>query len=149
MLLAACMAAAPLMFVIAAVAQEKKPAAPAAASTANIETKAAKSRGEGKDENIKNDVRSNDPNTPRVPPPPNKGGEKSRQMGCPLHVDNHTPWIVNCYANGGYEGTMAAWGDLYFYNTNAGTVILYCTAPGTPYSWGPVTGSCGTWTLRE
>jgi hypothetical protein len=149
MLLAACIAAAPLMFVLAAVAQEKKPAAPPAVSGADIETKAAKSRGEGKDENIKNDRRPNDPNAPRVPPPPGKGGEKSRQPYCPLHIDNHTGWIVDCYGDGSYVGSMAAWGDLYFTNLSGGRVILYCTAPGTPYSWGPVSGSCGTWTLRE
>src|SRR5215471_12136367 len=59
---------------------------------------AQKSRGDGADDNIKDDTRTNDPSKP-APAPPNKGGEKSRggQGYCKVIIDNHTGWNIDVY----------------------------------------------------
>jgi hypothetical protein len=119
------------------------------------QVKAQKSRGEGKDENIKSKSEANDPKTlPEAPPA--KGGNKTR--GTTLAIvtfDNYTAYKIQLFANGEYIGLVPAWGKVYSYATE-GNVILYGRADftsGDVLTWGPTTitlsaGDSYTWNLR-
>ena len=117
-----------------------------------VEAKAQKSRGEGKDENIKSDAEPKNPTTGGPPAPPDKGGDKSRGAYCQIHVDNHTPLWIKIYVDGYYAGTMPPWGDLYPTAISGGTQ-LYGRADfvdGTWRFWGPYHFDCDevyTWRL--
>ncbi|PYT03455.1 MAG: hypothetical protein DMF60_18320 [Acidobacteria bacterium] len=116
-------------------------------------TKATKSRGEsgGKDENIKQDRTANDPNA-KIEAPPEKGGAKSRQASCRVHIDNHTPWYIDIFTDGNYRGQVSPFGDSYGW-VGCGSTTLYGRATftdGSTQSWGPqvyFVGGTFTWFL--
>jgi len=119
----------------------------------NVATdQAQKSRGEGKDENIKNETLKNNPNA-KIPAPPNKGGEKGRAPFCYLGVDNRTQWIIRIYVDGVNVGAVSPWGDATG-TYDRGSHQFYAVAyfDGTPaLTWGPRTTYCDgpyTWTLN-
>ena len=121
----------------------------------SAEVKSQKSRGEGKDENIKNKSASNDPKA-KMEAPPGKGGEKSRgAYYADITVDNYTPYKVQIYANGTYIGMVSAYGKAVTYST-PGQATLYGRADfddGSVLTWGPSTynfsaGDEFTWNLK-
>jgi len=109
-----------------------------------VETKAQTSRG-GKDTNIKSEGRVNDKAATGRAAPAQKGGEKPRGGAiCDVHFDNRTPWWLDVYVDGDFEGNMPPWGDVYTYAI-AGPTILYGRArftDGSILTWGPVTVRC-------
>lgn len=119
----------------------------------NVENKGQRSRGAGgKDENIKQDKQANDPNA-KAQAPPDKGGPKTRQGVCAVHVDNRTQWSIDVYFDGSYRGTVGPWGDSIG-AVGCGNTTLYARAlfvGGEVLDWGPrvhyVDGTT-TWTLR-
>ena len=115
--------------------------------------KAAQSRGDssGPDENIKHGRAANDPNA-KEEAPPEKGGPKTRQGYCFVHIDNRTPYFAEIYTDGNYRGEIPKYGDLTGY-VGCGNTNFYARAAftdGTYKTWGPslyyVDGSF-TWTL--
>jgi hypothetical protein len=145
-LLASLLAVSPLLSGSSA-AQEKK------VKTADV--KSQKSRGEGKDENIKSKSASNDPKV-KMPAPPSKGGEKARgSYYATVTVDNFTPYKVQIYANGSYIGMVSAYGTSVTYST-PGQATLYGRADfddGSVLTWGPSTysfsaGEDFTWNVK-
>jgi hypothetical protein len=121
----------------------------------SAEVKSQKSRGEGKDENIKSKSVSNDPKA-KMEAPPSKGGEKSRGSAyANITVDNYTPYKVQIYANGSYIGLVSGYGTAVTYST-PGQATLYGKADfddGSSLSWGPSTynfagGDNFTWNLK-
>ena len=103
-------------------------------------SKAATPRGATgeKDENIKHDRTANDPNA-KVEAPPEKGGPKTRQASCRIHIDNRTPWIVDIYTDGDYRGEISRYGDSYGW-VGCGNTTFYGRATFTDGSvkvWGP------------
>ena len=103
-------------------------------------TKAAQSRGESgaKDENIKQDRAANDPNA-KMEAPPEKGGPKTRQAACRVHIDNRTPWYIDVYTDGNYRGQVSPYGDSYGW-VGCGGTVLYGRATftdGSVKTWGP------------
>ncbi len=142
--LVAVVVALSLVFYGAVGAQEKKNAAT---------DKAQKSRGEGKDENIKNDTLKNNPNA-KIPAPPEKGGEKGRQTPfCYFGVDNRTQWIIRIYVDGVNVGAVSPWGDATG-TYSRGNHQFYAVAyfDGAPaLTWGPRSTYCEgpfKWTLN-
>jgi hypothetical protein len=118
-----------------------------------VKTRGAKAPGateqlKGQKNNAKTEVQA----------PPNKGGKKTRGPRCHLHVDNRTQWIIQLGVNGGYVGTVSAYGDAYgtFFNLSSGDYRLFGLAefddPSNNLTWGPITTSCPggefTWTLH-
>ncbi|HKQ62570.1 MAG TPA: hypothetical protein VJS92_14870 [Candidatus Polarisedimenticolaceae bacterium] len=117
--------------------------AKAADKAGPMASKAQKSRGEGKDENIKKAGVSNNANSTAVAPP-SKGGDKSRGGICSLHVNNYTKWYIIVYGNGDQIGTVGPYGDLWAVATE-GRMNLYAKAPfddGSSYTWGPQVATC-------
>ena len=121
----------------------------------SAEVKSQKSRGEGKDENIKNKSASNDPKA-KMEAPPSKGGEKSRgAYYANITVDNYTAYKVQIYANGSYIGLVSGYGTAVTYST-PGQATLYGRADfddGSTLTWGPSTynfaaGDSFTWNLK-
>jgi hypothetical protein len=118
------------------------------------ETKSQKSRGEGKDEHIKNNSAANDPKT-TMEPPVEKGGKKTRGAYAQVVFDNYTAYKIQIYANGDYLGMVSGYGKGSSYST-PGTAELYGRADftdGSTLTWGPVTvsldpGDTFTWKLR-
>jgi hypothetical protein len=103
-------------------------------------TKASQSRGDSnaKDENIKNDRAPNDPNA-KIEAPPEKGGPKTRQASCHVHIDNRTPYYAEIYTDGSYRGEISPWGDLTGY-VGCGNTRFYARAffrGGGMKVWGP------------
>jgi hypothetical protein len=103
-------------------------------------SKATSSRGEsgGKDENIKQDRKANDPNA-KIEAPPEKGGPKTRQASCRVHIDNRTPLYVDIYLDGTYVGQVSPFGDSYGWE-GCGNMTFYGRATftdGSTQSWGP------------
>jgi hypothetical protein len=98
-----------------------------------------KSRGESdaKDENIKNDRAPNDPNA-KIEAPADKGGPKTRQASCRVHVDNHTGYYISIYTDGNYRGEVSPYGDSIG-AVGCGSTALYAKAlfPGYATTWGP------------
>jgi hypothetical protein len=108
-----------------------------------VTAKAQKARGGGEDENIKSDSAVNDPAV-TVPAPPDKGGEKTRQVLCGVVLDNWTPWLVRFYVDGSYWGTAGRWGVARG-AAFAGTTTVYARAAftdGSYLSWGPQIFNC-------
>jgi hypothetical protein len=118
------------------------------------ETKSQKSRGEGKDENIKNNSVANDPKA-TMEAPPEKGGKKTRGAYASVVFDNYTAYKIQLYANGDYLGVVSPFGNGKSYAT-PGSAELYGRADftdGTVLTWGPQTASLDaggtfTWKLR-
>ena len=141
--LVAVVVALSLLFYGAVGAQEKKTA---------VSDKAQKSRGEGKDENIKTETLKNNPNA-TIPAPAKKGGEKGRALGCYLGVDNRTQWIIRIYVDGTNVGAVSSWGDATG-DYLSGRHVFYGVAyfdDGSKLTWGPRTVNCDglyTWTLN-
>jgi len=103
-------------------------------------TKGTNSRGDAnaKDENIKQDSAPNDPNA-KIEAPPEKGGPKTRQAACRVHIDNRTPWYISIYTDGNYRGQVSPYGDSYGW-VGCGNTNLYGRAvftDGSSRSWGP------------
>jgi hypothetical protein len=99
-----------------------------------------KSRGEntGKDENIKNDRAPNDPNA-KIEAPADKGGPKTRQASCRVHVDNHTGYLISIYTDGNYRGEVSSFGDSIGF-VGCGDTTLYAKARFSDMditTWGP------------
>jgi hypothetical protein len=119
-----------------------------------LETKTAKYRGAGTDENINNASELNDPNT-SIQPPPGRGGNKTRGGFATVRVENWTKWMVKIYGNGAYVGTVSSYGTMDF-TSRSGPVGLYARAEmldGSSLYWGPAAtegdaGSITTWKLR-
>jgi len=80
-----------------------------------------------------------------------KGGKKTRASTSVVHFDNHTGWIIRCYVDGDYVGSMDGGGDLYVY-VSSGTHTLYARAlfdDGSELTWGPDDESVyGTFTYK-
>ncbi len=114
------------------------------AKAASSQTQAQKARGGGADENVKNEQPKNDPKL-EGKLPGNKGGEKSRQAGCTLHVDNRTQWIINqVFVDGDNVGGVGRGGDGYS-EIGAGSHTLYARAffdDGSTRTWGPMSITC-------
>jgi hypothetical protein len=149
--IAALSVVAALAFFPAVRAADEKPAAPKPdaakpepAKDDVVKAKGQKSRGEGKDENIKGDKSDkNDPNA-TIPAPAEKGGEKSRGGQCRVHFDNQTQWKIQIYVDGAYQGLLGPYADAYeWYGGTAGT--LYGKADftdGSNLTWGPQRAVC-------
>jgi hypothetical protein len=92
--------------------------------------------------------------TAQLPAPPEKTGEKTRQVLCAVMFDNYTDLWVQAYVDGRYAGMMRPWGELHTFAI-AGPTILYARAPytdGSYDSWGPVKVSCSStyrWRLNR
>ena len=120
----------------------------------SVETKSAKSRGEGKDEHIKNNSAVNDPKS-TMEAPPAKGGKKTRGAYATVVFDNYTAYRIQLYANGDYIGMVAPYGNGTSYAT-PGSAELYGRADftdGSTLTWGPYNvtldaGDTFTWKLR-
>ena len=98
-----------------------------------IKAAAQSSRGGGADSNIKSEAMpANDPNA-KVPPPPEKSGQRGAR-GCAVDVSNYTPWFVNIYSNGVYVGTIGPWANGMTYPPLVGSA-LYGRANFTDGSW--------------
>ena len=85
----------------------------------------------------------NNPNA-QLPPPAEKGGPKSRGRVCGIVVDNWTPWKVQFYLAGDYQGLISPYGALSGVAFQGPTVV-YARADftdGTYTSWGPQTFQC-------
>jgi len=106
----------------------------------SVETKASKSRGAGEDENIKSDVKINSKEAAnKLPVPFAKGGEKSRASNLKVVVENWTPYYVDIYNDGYYQGTIGPYDDSYFYDYGD-AIELYGVAKfddGSTLTWGP------------
>lgn len=109
-----------------------------------VKAKGQKSRGEGKDENIKGEKSDKNDPSATVPAPPDKGGEKSRGGVCQIHFDNQTQWKIQIYVDGAYQGLLGPYADAQqWYSSTAGT--LYGRADftdGSALSWGPQRAVC-------
>lgn len=105
-----------------------------------VETKASKSRGAGEDENIKTDVRVNTKDAAdKMLAPFAKGGDKTRAANTKVIVENWTPYYVDIYNDGYYQGTIGPWDDSYFWDYGD-TIELYGVAKfddGSQLTWGP------------
>jgi len=114
------------------------------------ETKSAKGRGAGADENIKMQRAPNKPGA-ETPAPTSKGGDKSRGSTSIVHVDNHTNLYIDAYMDGSYCATVGPWGDVWC-NVGTGNTRMYGRAEftdGSSLSWGPNIGYVdGTYTWR-
>ena len=106
------------------------------------------------DNNIKSNSAVNSEDQ-KFPAPESKGGPKAKGLGCTIHVDNQTPWIVSVYLGGEYEGTVSRWGDGYMPITS-GYAVLYARADfndGSVRTFGPRSFHCSsgdyTWTLGQ
>jgi hypothetical protein len=104
-------------------------------------SKSAVGRGDAsaKDENIKQGKAVNDPNV-KLEAPPEKGGPKTRQGLCQIHIDNRTAFYIDIYTNGVIRGTVSPFGDSWGW-VACGANILYGRAnftDGSFRSWGPV-----------
>lgn len=98
--------------------------------TTEASSKAEKSKGEAKDENIKEDAQLNDSS---------KEIQKERG-GCGIQYRNHTPWTIKVYANGYYRGTVYGYSTLSVYTSCKTRLVLYGRADftnGTYLKWGP------------
>jgi len=74
--------------------------------------------------------------------------KSARGAGDYIHVDNHTPLVIDIYADGYYDGTVGAYGDLYLRDRTGGANLLSAAAPGTRLHWGPrMVMSPHTWRL--
>ncbi|MFH1197169.1 MAG: hypothetical protein V1720_15840 [bacterium] len=106
----------------------------------SVETKASKSRGAGEDENIKSNVKVNSKDAAdKFLPPYAKGGEKSRASNIKVIVENWTPYYVDIYNDGYYQGTIGPWDDSYFMDYGD-AIELYGVATfddGSTLTWGP------------
>ena len=119
-----------------------------------VETKAQKSRGEGKDENIKNNSVANDPKSV-MEAPAEKGGKKTRGGYAVVVFDNYTSYKIQLYANGEYIGMVSPYGKSSSYST-PGAAELYGRADftdGSVLTWGPQSvsvdaGDTFTWKLH-
>jgi hypothetical protein len=115
-----------------------------------VETRAARGRGAGADENI---GKERAPNTrgEATPAPAAKGGPQTRGAACIVKVDNRTALYIDVYLDREYRGTVGPWGDLYRY-VGCGETRLYARANydnGTYDTWGPTYGQVyGTYTWR-
>lgn len=138
-----------LMVVGSAVAFVATPAY-AQQAGAGSETKSAKGRGTGPDENIKMGRAANKADA-NVPAPASKGGDKTRGSGSIVHVDNHTNWYIDVYMDGSYCSTVSPWGDSYCY-VGSGSTRFYGKADftdGSSLTWGPLVQSVdGTFTWK-
>lgn len=111
--------------------------------TTEVVTRGHKGRGQGADPNIRHKSEANDPNV-KPAPPAAKGGPKARGSVCGIVVDNWTPWKVQLYVDGDYQGLISPYGalsDVVF----TGPVVVYARADftdGTYTSWGPQTFQC-------
>jgi hypothetical protein len=130
----------------------------AAAGNKEVVNEKAQTRSAGAaDANVKSDSEKNNPNA-KAAPPPEKGGPKTRGAGpyrCGIHVDNHTPWIIRTYVDGGYVGAVNRYGDIAGITGN-GPTTLYAVAlfdDGSAKYWGPHVFNCAagdiyTWRLQ-
>jgi hypothetical protein len=137
MLCALVVAGCTVTLLVPATAHAQQPAKREAA----VETKAAKGRGAGPDENIKSEQAPNPVNT-AVAAPASKGGEKSRGGTSTVHVDNHTSYYIAAYMDGGFCGTVGPWGDIWC-NVGSGNTNMYARAgftDGSTLTWGPNVG---------
>jgi hypothetical protein len=120
-----------------------------------VKVTSQKSRGEGKDMNIKHKSEANDPKV--VPAAPvEKGGKKTRDAAVSaVTFDNWTGYKIQIFANGEYVGLVGAYGKLEAYSTS-GELTLYARADftdGSALQWGPATytmvsGVPFTWKLE-
>ena len=144
------------MFAFAQVSTQPKPAT--SANKPQVVKDTAKTRGaDAANPNIKTTETKND-SRQQVPPPANKGGG-TRGAGpyqCGIHVDNHTGWRIDIYADGNYAGTVNTWGDAYGITGNGPTTLYgiahFSDAPDL--EWGPTlfncpAGSVYTWQLNK
>lgn len=124
------------------------PLAAQSVSTAGVKGQA------GSDPHVKSDS-ANNPEHPKVPAPPSKGGPKSRGLNgtCNIHVDNRTPYYITFYFDGNPAGALGPWGDL-MPNITQGVAEIYAKAVftnGSVLTFGPrdlrCTGGDFTWTL--
>jgi hypothetical protein len=68
--------------------------------------------------------------------------------GYVLHVNNETPYILDVYIDGYYEGTVGSYGDLLLdegYGKHAG----YAKAPGTDLTTSRTVVAPGEWTITD
>jgi hypothetical protein len=118
-------------------------------------TKATTSRGDANtpDPNIKHDRAANDPNA-KIEAPAAKGGAKTRQAACRIHIDNRTGLYIDIFTDGNFRGTISPYDDTYGY-VECGNTTFYGRATftnGSVRTWGPavyfVDGSF-TWSLTD
>jgi hypothetical protein len=115
---------------------------PPEATAGKSETKAQKARGAAdSDPNIKVQRGAQ---TTEPPAPPQKGGQKTRGALCLLTVDNWTPWLIDVYIDGVFEGTVAPWGDGSIFTPD--NPVLYARS-GASF-WGPTRARCVNSTYR-
>ncbi len=111
--------------------------------TTEVVTRGHKSRGQGADPNIRHKSEVNDPGA-SLAPPAAKGGPKSRGSACGIVVDNWTPWKVQFYLDGDFQGVISPYGALSGV-AFTGPTVVYARADftdGTYTSWGPQTFQC-------
>jgi hypothetical protein len=110
-----------------------------------VKSAAQKSKAGTEDANVKKTSDLNDPK--KVVNAPSKKGGQTRGEGpwdCYIHVDNQTPWIAKVYIDGGYVGTIGAYGDLLVLTGN-GASAAYARADfpdGSRLHWGPTSFTC-------
>ena len=124
----------------------------AAQDNSGSQSNAVKAPASQTDPNIKSNSAVNSEDQ-KIPAPESKGGPKAKGGGCFIRVDNRTSLFINIYMNGGFEGTVAPWGDGVFTITS-GYAELYGRANfdnGTYDYFGPreyrCTSGTFTWTL--
>jgi hypothetical protein len=118
-------------------------------------TKSTKSRGDAKaaDPNIKHDRAANDPNA-KIEAPAAKGGPKSRQSACRIHIDNRTGLYIDIFTDGNYRGQISPWDDSYAYVGCGGTTFYgrATFSDGSVRTWGPAVyyvDGAFTWSLTD
>jgi hypothetical protein len=118
------------------------------------ETSGVKGQADTQDSHIKSNSLANSPDQ-KIVAPQSKGGPQAKGPWgtCNIHIDNHTPYIVQFYFNGDLDGVMGPWGDLYP-NITQGVAELYARAvfdDGTVLTYGPREYRCSggdfRWTL--
>lgn len=117
------------------------------------QTKATKAAAGTEDANIKSPGVTNTMDKPALAPK-NKGGDAAAKGTCYVQLDNWTPWYVNYYVDGSYQGTVPPWGELWG-SAISGRTRLYARADfddGTYLYWGPSYFSCfgsHTWRIDQ
>src|SRR5208337_4069351 len=104
------------------------------------ETNGVKGQADTKDTHIKSNSLANSPDQ-KIVAPQSKGGPQAKGPWgtCTIHIDNHTPYIIEFYFDGDLDGVMGPWGDLYP-NVTRGVGQLYARAvfdDGTVLTYGP------------
>ena len=92
-------------------------------------TRGARSTPQEVNKNVKEKSLVNNP-AEQPAAPASKGGEKTRGAFCYLHVDNHTPLIIQVFVDSDPVGAVSPWGDAYG-DYSSGSRVLYGVATFT------------------